>query len=365
MSQVSDNETSLRRAAGAAIEAQRTALAEAVVQREFARRPELLRRYGDEGREKSRRDAEFHLSYLAEAVRVDSGLLFSEYVGWAKILLASRGVGSDVFAAHLATMRDVLASALPETTAALACRMLEDALRELPQLPDTPPEFITPAGRHAQLAGGYLDALLRWDRQLASRLIFDAVERGIPIEDLYLHVFQSSQRAVGRLWQINRVSVAQEHYCSAATQVIMAQLYPRVFSAKRHRGTLIAAAAYGEAHEIGVRMIADVFELRGWNTHYLGANVPPDGVVQAVNEQQADVLAVSATLAYHMGAVERLIAAVRRSAIGAHIKILVGGYAFNIDPRLWGKLGADAYAMDLAEAGRLSEQLAKERSANV
>src|SRR5947208_2720790 len=80
-----------------------------------------------------------------------------------------------------------------------------------------------------ELARQYLRALLAGERQGASRLILDAVKAGVPVRDIYLHVFQRCQQEAGRLWQVNRLTVAQEHYATAATQLIMAQLYPHVF----------------------------------------------------------------------------------------------------------------------------------------
>ena len=53
------------------------------------------------------------------------------------------------------------------------------------------------------------------------------------IRDVYLLVFQPCQREVGRLWEAGRITVAQEHYCTAATQVIMSQLAPRLVTGER------------------------------------------------------------------------------------------------------------------------------------
>ena len=51
-------------------------------------------------------------------------------------------------------------------------------------------------------------------------------------------MFQCSQYEIGRLWQMNKLTVAQEHYCSAATQLIMSLLYPRIFDTKKDRPRL-------------------------------------------------------------------------------------------------------------------------------
>jgi Predicted cobalamin binding protein len=69
----------------------------------------------------------------------------------------------------------------------------------------------------------YKDALLNVQRYEASRMIFKAVEDGMDIKDIYIHVFESSQHEIGRLWQNNMITVAQEHFCTAATQMIMSQ----------------------------------------------------------------------------------------------------------------------------------------------
>lgn len=352
--------SSLHRAAGAAIVDRRGQLAEALVSREFSSRPDLLERFGPSGRDKSLRDARYHLACLAEAVRLESPAMFAEYVRWATTVLSSRGVLADVFAYHLQCMREVLSLALPSDLAPPACRIVDHAIAALPERAAEPPSFIKPAQRYSRLARNYLEALLRWEQVVASRLAFEASER-VPLEELFLHVFQRALYEVGRLWQINRISIAQEHYCSAATQMIMTQLQRHTVIRDPHGGTMIAAGVAGEQHEVGIRMIADVFELRGWRTHYVGVNLPSAALAQTVVEREADVLCLSATLSYHITAIEELIQTLRKSSAGARVKVLVGGYAFNLDPRLWRKVGADGYATDLVAARVLCERLAKVR----
>jgi methanogenic corrinoid protein MtbC1 len=172
----------------------------------------------------------------------------------------------------------------------------------------------------------------------------------VPVKEIYLHVFQASQREIGRLWQTNRLSVAQEHYCTAATQLIMAHLYPRIFRTEKNGRRLVATSIAGELHEIGGRFVADFFEMEGWDTYYLGANSPTPAVVQALAERKAHVLAVSATMTFHVRAVGELVAAVRASEELRDVKIMVGGYPFNVEPELWRRVGADAYAADASEA---------------
>ena len=179
--------------------------------------------------------------------------------------------------------------------------------------PDVP-SFLAPDAPLAVLTRGYLTALLDGDQHQASTLILDAVATGVPITDIYLYVFQPAQYAVGRLWATHDISVAQAHYCTAATQVVMPKLYPHIFAVAGQDGTLVATCVAGDLHEIGNRMVADFFEMDGWDTHYLGANTPVADVVTAVIDRKADVLAISVTISAYLPEVSALIKAVRARA---------------------------------------------------
>lgn len=208
-----------------------------------------------------------------------------------------------------------------------------------------------------ELSRTYLAALLKADQRAAQRMIMEAVDTGVPIKDIYMQVFQSSQYEVGRLWQTNQISVAQEHYCSAATQLIMAQLYPQVFGAKRNNRKLVATCVSGELHEIGIRMVSDFFEMEGWDTYYVGANAPAKSVLQAIEDNQAELLCISTTMYFHSGKTAEMISAVRASGVGRNVGILVGGYPFLQVPGLWEKVGADGFGRDAQEAVRVAENL--------
>ncbi|MDQ3487480.1 MAG: cobalamin-dependent protein [Acidobacteriota bacterium] len=201
----------------------------------------------------------------------------------------------------------------------------------------------------------------RGQRHVASRLVLDAFAAGLPVRDIYLHVFQPAQREVGRLWQLNQITVAEEHYCTAATQLIMSQLYPHVFASEKHGGTLVATCVAGDLHEIGLRMVTDFFEMDGWNTYFLGASTPAQAVVDAVVQQGAQVLGISATMPSHIRRIEEMIRLVRAHPACRGVTILVGGAPFVLAPDLWKKVGASATASDAQEAVAAVRHLAPAR----
>jgi methanogenic corrinoid protein MtbC1 len=345
---------------GAQLRQKQAALAEELVRRQFAAQPQLALRYGAAGREKCLQDANYHLAYLADAMNAGDSALFANYIAWAKVMLGKRGIPAEDLARHLEFTRAVVGEDLKDDARALAMEYIKAGLAQLSSLAVDLPTLLVPETPRVALAREYLGALLKGERHLASQMILDSVAAGTPVKEIYLHVFQPVQYEVGRLWQVNEISVAQEHYCTAATQLIMSQLYPHIFVSEKGAGTLLATCVAGDLHEIGVRMVTDFFEMAGWNTYYLGASTPAQAVVDMVVQRRAQVLGISATILFHLHAVRELIQRVRAHAACRDVKILVGGYPFLASSELWRKLGADGCAPNAQEAITLAGRLIAE-----
>src|ERR1700722_7219259 len=330
-------------------------LARKIVERHWQLRPALEKLYGKQGRARCLEDARYHLRYLSEAVGAREPALFVHYVTWAKTMLLARNIPVEDLVANLEAMSDVLGKELPMSMQIPVVDYVKSAIGSL-TLACENSSFLDPGQPLAELARQYLSALLRYDRHSASALILAAVENKVGIKEIYCHVFERCQYEIGRLWQSNVASIAQEHYCTASTQFIMSQLYPYIFRADRtFRGTIVAACVTGELHEIGARMLCDLLELEGWNTVYLGANVPAKGIVDVLRDNHSNILAVSASMTFHIQAVREVIAAVRLGCSEA--RILVGGYAFKIAPTLWRDVGADYWTKDASDAISLMDGL--------
>lgn len=336
---------------------QREQIAAKITQRHYELHPELIERYGAIGRKRCTEDANFHLAYLSEAIESESAKLFDDYIAWAKVMLAGRGIPAEDLANNLSIIRDLLVEELPLELQNLPVTYINGTLTQLLVQPDKLPSYLGSDKPLSELAEKFIYALLRGERQVASKLILAAVEAGISIKKIYLNVFQRSQYEIGRLWQMNQISVAEEHYCTAATQSIMSQLYPYVFAGERNGLTMVSTCVAGDLHEIGVRMVSDFFEMGGWDTFYLGANTPTLSILKILGDRQADLLAISATISFHVRSVADLIKMVRSHSEFEHVKIMVGGYPFNIDKSLWQKIDADGCAHNADDAIEIGNRL--------
>lgn len=332
-------------------------LADAVIEVLWRQNPRYEAIFDATGKQKCRQDVIYHLLYLADSVDSDAWTLFFEYISWVKTLFAGLSIPQESLRTALAAMRDVLTpkTEMPSHQRALA--FLNDGIEHFDEAAVGTESYIDASNPHATLARSYLDSLLKGERNHAMQLILSATDNGTDVRDIYEHVFQVTQWEIGRLWQENMISVAQEHYCTAATQLVMSRLYPRIFTQEKNGLVFVGTSVGNELHELGIRMVADFFELDGWDTYFLGANTPAEAVIETVRQEQADVLGVSVTMTYHLRQVSQIIDSVRSVDELSQVKILVGGYPFNMDAQLWKKFGADGHALTARNAIQLSRSL--------
>ena len=200
----------------------------------------------------------------------------------------------------------------------------------------------------------YLDAIRDGDRRRAFAIIDGARSSGLDLATLYIEVFQPALREIGRLWQENEISVADEHLATAITQAAMARAHESAFTWRSTEGrTLVAACVDVERHEVGLRMLCDLLDLEGWHTTYLGATVPVESLVAMVKRRRCDVLALSVALTAHLPRLLAMIDAIKQALGDARPLIIVGGRPFLDDPELADRMGADLTATTAVDAVRM------------
>ncbi len=298
---------------------------------------------------------DLHLAYIVYAIRLNNKDLLRHYINWIKTIFFSRKIPVAALLKGNLTIRMTLLEAVPEKYREILNDFLELEEKNMDNIQISSKSLISEDNPYYVDAKKYLSLLLERSKEQAFITIVNLIKRGVDLKDIYLNIFQPAQNEVGRLWELNEISVAQEHFTSAATQSIIAYFFPEIFKVTKRRLTLIAASVGNELHEIGIRMIADFFEMNGWNTIYLGANTPSIDIINEIEKVQPEVVALSATMMTHVIQLEELISNIIKT--NSSVKIIVGGYPFNLDPRLSQEIDADGYAMNASDAIKLAEVL--------
>jgi len=172
----------------------------------------------------------------------------------------------------------------------------------------------------------YLEALLGGNRRECHSIVKNLLKTDIDVKDLYVHLFQRALYKVGELWESNKISVATEHVATAITEGVLSLVYPKIFDAEHSGKSAIIACVPNEYHQIGAKMVADTFELNGWDGHFVGADTPIDDLMDKIEEIKPDVLGISLSIYFNMPQLENMITQVRSDF--TDIPIWVGGQAF-------------------------------------
>jgi diguanylate cyclase (GGDEF)-like protein len=143
------------------------------------------------------------------------------------------------------------------------------------------------------------------------------------VAGLYQRVIAPAMWRIGELWEKGAISGADEHLATALTHQVMAGVYGPSLSHKVRPGRLLMAAVEGERHALGLRMAADVVELAGYGTIYLGADVPTDELLQAVVARSPDLVGLSATMPSSIEALDLAIGEIQR--VDPDLIVLFGG----------------------------------------
>ncbi|HET6493810.1 MAG TPA: cobalamin-dependent protein [Thermoleophilia bacterium] len=195
--------------------------------------------------------------------------------------------------------------------------------------------------------------LLVRDKAAFVRTAVEAVtaER-LTIPELYRDVLAPLIVDIGAGWQEGQVAVWEEHMATAMVRTVVEILYPGVLKAKltvsQTGRRVLLAAPPEEAHDLGLRMVSDRFDMAGWTTYFLGADMPIDEIVDAARKLHVDAVVLSSATHYHRVALRACVDRIEREL--PHVRVWVGGSAFVYGGEDWAGHGVRDLEALLAES---------------
>jgi methanogenic corrinoid protein MtbC1 len=171
----------------------------------------------------------------------------------------------------------------------------------------------------------YVEALTAGDRRTCSRILCDQLCGSAHLKSVYVDFIQSSLYEVGQRWERNQLSVATEHLASSITEQLLNEVFAAMVPAAPVGRSVIVAAFAPEQHRIGARIVADVFELRGWDSHFVAGDTMSGQLREALTFRKPDLVAVSLTNTSLLPIFEQKLAELRRAC--PHLEVLIGGQA--------------------------------------
>ncbi|MBM7661571.1 methanogenic corrinoid protein MtbC1 [Bacillus mesophilus] len=118
----------------------------------------------------------------------------------------------------------------------------------------------------------------------------------------YKEILTEAMRYVGELWELNEIKVADEHIASNVCHLLIARQLAEL--PKQNQIELSFKGMFfcieEEEHSLGIRMVSSLFKEHGWNTRFLGANLPVKDAIIYANRWRPEVIGISVSIVYHL-----------------------------------------------------------------
>lgn len=298
------------------------------------------------------RDTRYNIDYLYTSYVLEDEKVMNTYAVWLYELMA--GIHKERFTReqtreYVIFHLEEIKKAIPDVVSRDKHQKLQGLITEAQQcIRDYVPEKKEQKKSYYEKEiKAYMDCLFQKDSRKAVRLIREFMEQGMNLDDIYVEILSESMRRVGELWHTAEITVDTEHYCTSVTQMAMAQMYDKLFDGERRNKTILSVCPGMELHEMGARIVSDLFENHGWDSIFLGAAVPVDYILDSVRENHPDLVTLSVSMPQHLMDCEKTIREIKKEF--PEIKIAVGGKAFESTSDIWKKWPVDIYSKDARE----------------
>ncbi len=198
------------------------------------------------------------------------------------------------------------------------------------------------------------NAVIKGDQNTAMEVTTKALEEGMAPEEVLRGGLIAGMDVVGKAFKKNEVYVPEVLIAARAMKMAMEILEPKLIEAGvEPLGTIIVGTVKGDLHDIGKNLVCMMLKGAGFNVIDLGTDVAPERFIEAVKENDAKTIGLSALLTTTMPMMDKTVTAFKEAGIEA--KVMIGGAP--VTQNYADKIGAQGYAADAATAVDVAKEL--------
>ncbi len=200
------------------------------------------------------------------------------------------------------------------------------------------------------------NCIVEGNRKQAKEKAQTALEAGIAPEVILKDGMIAAMSQVGELFACGEYYVPEMLVAARAMQEGLAVLKPHLVKTNvASAGKVVIGTVSGDLHDIGKNLVGMMLQGAGFEIVDLGADVSPAKFVQAIRENNPDIVGLSALLTTTMPSMKVTLDAIKTEGLGDKIKVIIGGAP--VTDEYARKIGADGFAPDASRAVELAKSL--------
>jgi 5-methyltetrahydrofolate--homocysteine methyltransferase len=182
-----------------------------------------------------------------------------------------------------------------------------------------------------------------------TELVEKALETGVDPKTVVIDGLTRAMEIVGEKFEREEYLIPDMLASAECVGVAMDIMSPHLLKAGvENKGKFVIATVAGDLHDIGKNIVSIMLKGAAYEVIDLGADVPTGVIVQAVKENQASYLGLSALLTTTMRVMEDVINKLKEEGLRDKVKVLIGGAPTS--RAFANQIGADAHCKDAFEA---------------
>lgn len=201
------------------------------------------------------------------------------------------------------------------------------------------------------------DAIVKGNLDLAVNTTREALQENISPQSLISDYLIKGMEEIGTQFEEGKAYVPNLLMSARAMKGALELLKPYMENNKDvvSLGKVVVGTVKGDLHDIGKNLVCSMLEGCGFEVINLGVDVSDEKFVQAVKDNKANIVCMSALLTTTMVYMKEVIKAFEKAGIRNEVKIMVGGAPLN--EKFAEEIGADGYSDNANAAVTLARKL--------
>ena len=200
------------------------------------------------------------------------------------------------------------------------------------------------------------EAIVAGKLEPAVEITRQAIAEGVAPQMIINNYMIKAMGEVGQRFQDGKAFVPQLLMAGRAMKGALELLKPLLAgSASTTIGKIVIGTVKGDLHDIGKNLVASMLEGCGFEGINIGIDVTCDKFVEAVKENHADILCMSALLTTTMTYMKEVIQALEEAGIRNQVKVMIGGAP--VSQGFADEIGADGYSDNANTAVAVAKEL--------
>jgi 5-methyltetrahydrofolate--homocysteine methyltransferase len=197
--------------------------------------------------------------------------------------------------------------------------------------------------------------IMEGDAEKAPVLVQKGLEQGMAPKDILDNGMVVGMNEVGARFKRGDMFVPEVLMSADAMQAGLQILRPHLAATGvKMIGKIVIGTVKGDLHDIGKNLVGMMCEGAGFDVIDLGFNVPPEKFIEAIKQNQPEIVGMSALLTTTMRAMGHTIKAIEEAGLRDQVKIMVGGAP--VDRDFADRIGADGYGSNAVAGSEVAKR---------